>query len=486
MIEIKSLRTQSEAHYDNGDGTRTVSIAANGAALHYFNALGKGDGEQRWRKCDQTIAVKPGIRAEHVDYEDDGWQVEFMPYTAHVPQRADGVATYIDQFSDGVKSKNRTIRLWSDCGAVQGAIDNTSFGAPAIVYTDAFGKGSDLIYIFLRSGLGKWVRVRAGETAQPAYNFQLDLPQGATVKRLGEGGYELAKDRAKVLDKPRMTEITDGAEGATYFLPVRAWWGRGSCALPIEIENVGNDVWRVTKSVPAEWDGTTDLFMDLTTTGTVITSNHYSDYVTVSDPSPPAEANWDSCHDAANSAGFDAYGTSLIYVAAMWVDTASDYWVCTRGRIAFTIALPPGSVINSGSLDVNLATLSSTGFNQNLLFVESTQADANALVAADFNNYNTTKLTAPVTITNGVTGTGVKNFPLTASGIAFLPINGTAKFAFMSDYDILDQYLNVDLVSGTPTVTWTSPNGGTIPVLNLDYTAPATGSPSNLFMMGVG
>lgn len=333
MLELKELRTADRAEYilDNGIRRRVVSAGD----MHYLNHNARGDGGLGWRKID----LKPVQTAE-------GWTVEYCHYSAKIPAMADGTLEYTQLWGDGA-IKDRTITLGAVGAASIAGVYELIEGRQCIVYPNALGDGADLIYAAYTAGIGKYVRIRAG-FAGGSYTFKIGTAD--QVERMGTGAYIVERTGPKVLDTPRMTAIG----GDLYLRPIMARWDQTAMPIPATIEPVPGG-WHLTKTTPAEWDGTADLWMDTSTTGTLAAAANSCIFHSQTSSPAQTQANWDTCHDATAGTSVDNGDPSYMYVTSYWKNNATTAYRVWRGWLAFSLSLPAGSIIQSATMRLVLA-----------------------------------------------------------------------------------------------------------------------------------
>lgn len=459
MIELKHRRSARERHYQLPNGQMRAEVGS--ADINYLNHDGRGDGETGWRKVD----INP-VQTE------SGWVQEFCHYRMVAPLTADGVASYSQTWGDG-KIKNRGVTFQA-VGAlpVQG-VRGMLGAAQAVIYTDAFGDGADLIYCFYVSGIGKYVRVRAGYTGT---SYQFKVGTNASVVRMGQNAYEVQRAGKKTLDTPRMTSIG----GDLYLRPITARWGDNSVALPVEIEPIAGG-WVVTKTTPQAWDGGSDLLMDLTTTGTLAANANSCVFYSVASASP-SDANWQSCRTATAGSLVDSGDPSSMFITSYYRTSTSVAYRIWRGFLAWSLSIP-GATITAADIVLNVSAANGT---RRIHAVSSTFASTSSLTVEDYDQYGTTSF-GDQPFNNASTGN--KTITLNASGISHIDAGGTTKFCIISEDDLLNTAYTSLGTSTTSTYNTTigSYESGTAPILNITYNPPAAGGvPSGLMLMGVG
>lgn len=458
--ELKHLRSASIEVHQNDDGTREQ--ITHGGIRFYFNHDGRGDGELGWRKCDPAV-LDVG----------DGLEIPYAPFAAKLPYTANGAFSFLNSMSDGTKHANITIASKADALPVTAVVQGTD-----IVYADAFGDGSDLVYQIQATGIARLIRVRAGHTPQANYTLRFDLPKGADVVRETATPYALDERGPKVVDKRAPTSIVSGVE-AVYLRPFAAWSGGVSSVLSVTLEKVG-DTLVITKTVPAWWDGTTDLWMDdtVSVTGSAIDGSVY--HVPIKSNS---QANWDSVHDAATGDGIDGSGATYLNICAYWRDSASDTMRFQRGFVNFTPALAVGDTVVSAKIGLYCSATSARSTNTDDIGIVA-GTHANPLTTADFDAFanNTDLATRQSTITPSTQ----LEFPLNAAGLAALNKAAENKYCVRAGDDIDDTFPCYTSTSILADQFHSADNAANKPYLSITYTPAATVAPNSINLLGCG
>jgi hypothetical protein len=467
--ELRHLRTLNSKHYDNGDGT-TLGCFGVGHQC-YKNKLGVGDSVGDFRSLDWTLTPVEG----------GGWTFLFHSFHPTVPQFADGWLTFRDMFDD----KDQTVGFKPVCSHVEGrlvlpealeaeGLDKLT-GVNAVVYDSAFGDGIDYVVYFTRSQMKKCVRIKEASKQNQDYSFkfELELPYGVTMWRVGSDGseYQFEGTSDKDFDSDKRTELRT-AEGTTFFKPFQMWDSKSkeTCVVSYSVED---GVKFLTKHVPA-------AFME-SSEGDVFTDTTTSYYAGAGDGRTCSVLGLGTTWATLRSNG----GTFSDYTAAQNVivqgeEIATNDWDMSRGHFPVdTSGIGAGNTVSSASFKVFYSTavgyLSTETINPaNLALVASTAASNTVLANSDYAQVGTTRLCdTDVTIANFVSSDGT--FALNATGVATVNTTGYTKFAFRSTNDFSD--------STAPVVTKRSYVGacnseysGTAkdPILTVTYAATGT------------
>lgn len=246
MTDLPHLRTERTRTSRAPNGQYVQQVWA--SDVHYLTG-------GKFEVCD------PAIRAAS-----RGWKLDTMPYRALFPAYADGVLGFRD-----VRKHKDVEYLIANVGVlpVDGIV-----GLGEVVYPDAYGKGCNLVYRLRASGIAKLVQVMPDSEITGPFQFGIELPERARVKRrnAAKNEYEVLRTGKKRTDTARMTVIElDGQE--SFINPFTWSCGLAGGVLPLDIEYVKGR-WVFTKSIPKAWDRSAPLEMDLTATGTVVSDGY--------------------------------------------------------------------------------------------------------------------------------------------------------------------------------------------------------------------
>jgi hypothetical protein len=437
VIEVKAKRSARTADYEVGDGT--LQQHAHTADIHYYNHDLRGDGEGGWRKCDWTLT--PTV---------DGWGLQFAPYAVSIPRYANGTLIFSNLQSDGSKHKNHTINSAAQAAAVEGTLDGNR-----VIYLDAFGPGNDLIYEARRHGVARLIRVRAGHT--PAAQYVIEFAGAIQRVERGIQRYNLEAGRTKVTDTDSVTDIVIGGD-KIHIQPFAAWSGDRREVLSVQLR-MDDGVLFLTKTAPAWWDGSQDLYIDDSVT---VYSDTGDGYVYV------VNAVWSNARNA-STGSTNTTGVEISPDAGKGAN-----YICSRGFLPFTNALSAGSIISAATLTVYTKTKAVCDLS---LFQWT---NTTSIVAGTYDDFGSTNLATRVTMANNLSP---NDFVLNASGLALVPIGGTSYYCIREyDHDVLDV---------APTIApfgeiYSSNNAGTTydPKIVITYALPS--GYQNLMTMGVG
>lgn len=145
------------------------------APVHYNNKFGVGDGVGGFREIDNSITF---------NIANNRWEILFNNFQAAMPLTSDG--NFI--FRDGYQGKDQTIRFQArGTNAVAGVLMTDGaikgIGPQYILYSDAYGTGTDLIIGTRTTSLVKLVRIRNGfyPVADTNFDFAYKFPDGVNM-----------------------------------------------------------------------------------------------------------------------------------------------------------------------------------------------------------------------------------------------------------------------------------------------------------------
>lgn len=442
-LEIKSLRTERYATYQIEGSVQRVQRAFAGVE-HYYNHDGRGDGEIRWRKCD--LQWSPELSCE------------FGPYAVQAPATALGLLEFWNLHSTGQCHSNvQVVSVASGVADVAGIVDG-----PRIVYADAFGLGSDLVLELRATGLARLVRVRAGHTPQPSYAFEFHT--AAQIWRLTDEPYAIDDRGPKVLDT--VAHIAIGTtDGAVFLRPFLAWDGERGSLVETTIETTGYG-FLVTKYPPAWWDGSTDLWMDDTSTVNVST-NDGSVYNV--DAVANNNGNWTTCRTAATGDGIDGSGTGQLNVSAYYRTGGTTAFRFQRSFVDITPALSAGDTVTA--VTAHMYEAANQSIADDIVMVPGTHALPPA--AADYDSYTATEYARRAFSASEATGS-YKTWTLNATGLAAFNKSAQNKYAFLMGDDFDNTY---PCGTQSAAVAWgfnSADNASNKPYFDITYTPAAT------------
>ena len=445
--------------------------------VFYDNWDARGDGETGWRKVDISLAVV-----------DAGWQVQFAPYVATMPQLSTGNLLFADKRAESGKRKNMQWELEALAVApVQGVASGRE-----VIYTDAYGPGAHLVYRAQRHGVAKLVRIDPDSAVTGPFVFRAHLPAKWKVVRQGEGGeYELLPTGKKELNTGKRTAfVGDGEE--TYAAPFMWRAGKDPLqkgVLTVTAEHIGGNVWEITKTIPQDWSRADAVEMDVTATSTLNSDGQLQHAGAVS---------YATCV-AGSGTAIDSTATVM---QCYNKDGGSGTRYCVRPYMVFTNSVPALATISA--VRVKLMPKAFVALNGRANNVQAlapfAPADPASVVIGDY-LYGVGMPNVALQ-TRNVDGTDVTNavylpWEITnAAHIAsYVTKGGYDKWA-IRDYSIAGGPSNTDLyyainggtiynstVAGYVDYEATENAGSNPPVEEIDYTVPAGGQ--NLTLLGV-
>lgn len=423
--EIVNKRTYNKKYFDNQNGTFTQQ--AHTGHVHYFNKLGVGDGQVRFRELDWKLAW---------DETKKGWSFQYHSFQPFLPEYADEWV----EFRDLYEGKDQTISYKAQCGHIKGVYFDKLDGITennGVIYPDAFGEGKDYILHFTRSSLKKVVRIREGykTSSDQTFDFEIkvnDLPvfRGKDKDHIQ---YEVDTKKPKAFDTDKHTLIgtdkKDGKEWFTYLRTYQVWDSNtkivGRQTIPVEFYQKENKLYLkkiITGSYQQKSVG--DIFTDTTT-------SYYSG------------AGDGICYNGATGVSWATFHAltscdTVTYTNASEAGGNNWYWSGAGGSYGGGRLFYP---IDTSFLE-NVATVSAATFhfytshataNQPLSrIVQTSQASTSSLVAADFDNLTMgTAGSDEITIANG----GYNNIALNATGLTWISQTGYTKLGVIGKWD---------------------------------------------------
>lgn len=396
--EIREKRTYNQKTFLEGNGDKRLRASL--GHVHYFNKLGIGDGEQRFREIDWTLQWVEELKA---------WTFLYHSFHPVVPEYAD---EWIE-FRDLYQEKDRTIRYRAIAAHVQGRLitaENleteglrslTPFNC--VMYDNAFGEGIDYIVYFTRSTLKKVVRIRTPSTGSDdmEFEFELDIPEESVFRgRPGHwewseeeyihwvpstADYQLDTSREKVFDTDKVlflgSDLGNGKEWFTYMRTFLAWDDHENQIVINVRYRTENGRKFLTKVVPRSFIDAADgpVYTDTTT-------SYYADAGGDGLVRCVADPNWDTAHDATTGVATANSTTSRILGSSL---SGTDYDI-RRGFIpADTSGIDDAATVTATLFKIYLDSKGANASAADICFVQSTQASATGLVADDYNNCGT-------------------------------------------------------------------------------------------------
>lgn len=445
MIELKSRRSARSTHYQISD--TKFACRSWSRDKFYYNWDARGDGEVAWRKIDTTLVPNS-----------DGWSVEYAPIKIQIPKYADGTLLFLNVASNGTKNSSHAITSSVAALHVEGVASGNE-----VIYTDAFGDGSDLIHRVTGTIVSRFVRVRAGKTPQAEYRISFSANGLTKMQRGISQKYDLDRRGPKVTDSESYTSIEVGGE-QSFIMPFLAFTDTAGSArtASVVIDRKSDTEFDIVKTVPNWWDGAADIYID-------DSQSVYADY---DGDVYYTNTNWATCRGAATGA-LATTGTPYMYSASQ--KSGVNYFIY-RCFVSFPNTVSALATIDSAT--VTMYSYGTTGGPDKAAPFEWTTPGA--ISNGAYNDFGATQLATEQTwpATNSAC-----TWTLNASGLALVPKTGTAYYCFRDyTYDIL----NVAPVD-TDNVAWkTMDTAGTSadPYMTINYTLPSGGT--GLFLLGVG
>ena len=238
--ELKALRTEYNKTFDNADGTKTLEAAP--LPVHYNNKKGFGDGTKGWRGVDTTLQWDESIKF---------WYFQYASFAPFIPEYADQWCS----FRDLHKEKDQTISFRARCEHVKGVVVDNLPGITqhqAVVYTDAFGKGVDLVYTFDNTRLLKLVRIRENPKTDVSYDFSFKA-EGMEVYRTKNktDEYKVDTNLDKTFNSGRHTRLRT-KNGDTILQTFKVWDDNGMETIPVSLTTDTEGMY-LTKTIRKEF-----------------------------------------------------------------------------------------------------------------------------------------------------------------------------------------------------------------------------------------
>lgn len=149
-----------------------------------------------------------------------------------------------------------------------------------------------------------------------------------------------------------------------------------------------------------------------------------------------ANQSWATLRNAATGSGIDGnLGDDVI--CRITAGTSSNTWSqFVRAMYLFdTSSIPDGNTVSSATFSLNgTATWTENSFSDSVSLVSSAPASNTALVAADYDQFGTTKFASDIAMASWNTS-GYNDFALNATGIAAISKTGITKFGVRNTSD---------------------------------------------------
>lgn len=426
--EIVSRRTHNQKWFDHLDGR--VTQHAHVGHVHYFNKLGVGDGQVRFREIDWKLAWDEVKR---------GWSFQYHSFQPFLPEYADEWV----EFRDLYEGKDQTISYKAQCGHVKGVYFDQLDGVTennGVIYPDAFGEGKDYILYFTRSTLKKVVRIREAYKTSTDQTFDFEIKVGNLPVFRGKDKdniqYEVDTKKPKAFDTDKHTLIgtdkKDGKEWFTYLKTYLVWDSKGKQQVtPAEFYQQGNKLFlRKTVTGAFQNGAVGEVFTDTTTSyyagsGDGQISDANATFATVRDATSANASNGGSTNIAC---ACDLSGGSY-YIYRLFLPADSSGWTDT-------------DTITSAQYVIHTAKSSSNDSDSSqMIIVPTSQASTSTLVGDDFNNLTFTSngsiYTDSIAYTNPTAG--YVAIDLNREGINNINKTGYSMFGLINSRDCFNQ-----------------------------------------------
>lgn len=504
LYELSTKRSLNAKHFLLDDGQYKGEFHA--GHIHYFNKLGLGDGEVRFREIDFTLQWDEVKR---------GWGFQFHNFHPFLPEYADQWIEFRDLFED----KDQTIRYKPVCSHVKGRLVQPQeigiaklTSVNCVIYDNAYGEGKDLILYFTRSTLAKVIRIRDGYkgTSDQIFDFEIDLPKQdnkeldiyrATNKEeleeelktpifneKAQKYYKFDINRGKLFDTPKLTLIgnskLDGKEWYTYLKSFKTWdsgeLGNYHTQL-IQAEYVLDYDKRILrKIVPTSFlkSSVGDVFTDTTTSYYSGAGDGWIQEGEV--------ASWNTIHDnTGNSGGGAAVPATATIEVWSYGDGSGNIYI-TRGFVPVdTSGLPDSTTISAASLNVYVTTTmngDNDGDDWINVIGDTSQASTDTLARADFNNCgavdNPTEYASRIDITSSFTTNQYNAFTFNSTGIAAISKTGYTKLGVREGHDCIDSPINTNSHTGIKFNASEQTDTDKDPYLSVTYSTGSSASSS--------
>lgn len=479
MIEIKSQRSARGTVFSRGsdaDGNDMFTATNYAGDVFYDNWDARGDGVTGWRKVD--IQLMP---------DENGWQVMYAPYVAHIPYVAGSLHFHDKRNVEGVKKSMAWDLEPVGVADVLGVLNGRE-----VVYPNAYGEGCHLVYRAQRHGVAKLVRIEPTSQVTGPFVFRAHLPAGWKVVRQGSGGdYELLPTGKKSLDTNKRTAFVSNA-AETYAAPFI--WRSGpeqAGTLTVTAEHVGRGVWELVKHVPAEWAREYPIDMDVTATSTLSSDGYLAHAGAV---------DYSNCASGAGT----VIDTTATVMQNYHKGGASGTRNCQRPFMVFTNSVPPTATITSVTVKVAATALVklNSGVNHTIVLTRFLPSNYASPAIADFSYTSGMPSDSsgyPSMVLSVASPSAYYEFTATnAPALANITKGGYSGWA-LRNYSICTGPSYVDLyllVNGGTSYNSTSAGyvyfesanaGGSFPPQeSIDYTMPPSGGNQRFMLMGVG
>ncbi len=423
MIELKDKRSYTAKHFEDGD---KFVMHAHIGHQHYFNKLGVGDGEKRFRGIDWTLNWNEVKR---------GWGFEFHSFHPFLPEYADEWVEFRDLYQD----KDQTIRYKAQCEHIKGRVltaDETleitgQSHLNSVIYDNAFGEGIDYILYFTRSQLVKAVRIREKKSEDTTFDFEVEFPKDVFRGKKKEK-YQLDISKDKKFDTNKLTLIGDdvdnGKEWFTYLRGFKVWDSKKSKT--IEVDYFLKDGKKyLRKIVPKEFldNSVGDVFTDTTTNYYVGAGDgRVYDY----------NSTWNTVHDSTDGDGASDDDTTISVECDF---QTPNYWIIRGFLPTDTSGLPDGATISAAVFKLYVNSYNDADGDTEYALVQTSQANTAELVTEDFDECGAVDNPDLGSDEVGDPATGqYVDWTLNATGRGWIDDTGVTKLGMRANHDYDD------------------------------------------------
>ncbi len=427
--EHSGLRSANSKHFLRGvneKGIPVLEIQAHCGHVHYFNKNAIGDGQQRWREIDWTLAWDPKRK---------GWGFQFHSFNPFIPQFANGWVEFRDLYDD----KDQMVRYKAQCARVPGRlVMPEAIGIQkltqvnCVIYDDAFGPGRDYIIYFTRSAMVKAVRIRQNMKPRADESFEWEFDDGKMDifrgRKEDPDAYALVKYMDKHFDTNKVTRLgierVDGKEGQTYLKPFYMWDDVRTAIVPVDRYNKNGSVF-IRKTIPQTFfeQSTGDVFTDTTT----------SYYAGAGDGfcHPNLGSNWSSIRSQASAENVN-YTSAGGFDVGTYI-TGGNYLNVRLFFPADTSGITSGNVVSAASL--NITGGDGSGANADTVtahIVPTSQSSTSSLTGTDYQAYTNTSIGSLAFASWNGSGNNVINI----SNLTYVNTTGFSKIGIITSLDL--------------------------------------------------
>lgn len=387
-MELSNLRTLTSKTRLNEDNSFTLE--AHVGPIHYFNKLGVGDGQVRYREIDWTLIF---------DDKKRGWGFQYNNYHPFIPEFADQWMEFRDLYAE----KDQVTRFKARAYHVKGRIISPEelgikhlTGTNCVIYDDAFGKGRDYIVYFTRTAMAKVIRIR--EEYKPKqtafFDIEVEFPENANVYRKSDKSeYKLEFTSDKDFDSEK--QILIGNNSFTYIRSFSMWDSETKVLGNVGIVLKDNKKF-IRKTIPSEFLNSSigDIFTDDQASPFAMSGDGF--IICTAENGANSQGAWETFVASATGTAYN--GGNRIYAVEIARELEGDNFEICRSFFPFdTSAIPADAEVTDANLylyvtDFN-ADYTSSGYAYATVY-KGTQASTSSLIDADFNNFQTTACSA--------------------------------------------------------------------------------------------